>query len=187
MTSKLLTLACACALLALTAAAPAAAQTNAPANATAPDQPDAEVTDQLGDLVVHEYSYDDGEMVIDATWRGGLPETVTLTEMIELDSGGSTEISFKTTRLLPDERTEITIAAEERSGGTAAILVTTPQSTQNNEALVLQAGEPTETTLIPQSNAILGAGLSAAGAAGLTFVFVLRRKHDEERGVDRIA
>ena len=186
-TSKLLTLACACALLALTAAAPAAAQTNAPANATAPAQPDAEVTDQLGDLVIHSYSYDGEEMTIEATWRGGLPETVTLTEMIELDSEGTADISFQQQRLLPGERTEITIAAEERSAGTAAILVTTPQGTEMNEALVLQSGEPTETTLIPQQNAILGAMLAAGGAAALTFLFVLRSKHDEERGVDRIA
>jgi hypothetical protein len=183
---RLTALACACVLALLIAPAPALAQADAAQNATA-DQPDTEVTDQLGDLVIHSYEYDDGEMLIDATWRGETPETVTLTEMIELDSEGSTKISFKTARLLPDERTEITIAAEERAGGTAAVLVTTPQSTENNEAVVLQAGEPTESTLIPQENAILGAMLAAGGAAALTFVFVLRRKHDEERGVDRIA
>jgi hypothetical protein len=186
---RLTALACVCALALLTAPAPALAQTDAPQNSTAgqPDQPDTEVTDQLGDLVVHSYEYSDGQMVIDATWRGETPETVTLTEMIELDSAGSTEISFKTARLLPGERTELTIAAEERAGGTAAVLVTTPQSTANNEALVLQAGEPSTWPTVGLDSAIFASGLSAATAAGFTFLFVLRRKHAEERGVDRIA
>jgi len=143
--------------------------------------------DQLGDLVVHPYDYRNGRMDVTMTWEGRGTTQATLTEMIELDSEGTTAISFQTQRLLPGERTELTIDAEERTGGAAAVLVTTPQGTAMNEALVLQAGEPTETTLIPQRNAILGAALSAAGAAGLTFVFVLRRKHEDEQGVDRIA
>lgn len=182
-------LACACALLLLAAPAPAMAQTDAVQNATAPDEPDpdTEVTDQLGDLVIHSYSYDGEVMTIKATWRGDTPETVTLTEMIELDSAGTTDISFQQQRLLPDDRTEITIAAEERSTGTAAILLNTPQSIEQGEALVLQAGKPETETLINQESAIFATGLSAAGAAAFTFVFVLRRKHTEERGVKRKA
>lgn len=179
--------ACVCAL-ALVGTAPALAQTDAPTNQTAdPTGPDEQIADQLGDLVIHEYEYADGTMTIEATWTGSTPETVTLTEMIELDSEGSTDISFQTQRLTPGDRTEITMAAEERSGGTAAVLVTTPQGTANNEALVLQAGEPTDWPTIGLDNAVLATGLSAAGASALTFVFVLRRKHAEERGVERKA
>lgn len=182
---------CVCALLA--AGAPALAQADAAQNATEngtlddPNEPDQEIADQLGDLIVHDYSYSDGEMKIEATWTGDTPETITLTEMIELDSAGSTAISFQQQRLLPDERTELSIAVEERSSGTAAVLVTTPQGTEMNEALVLQAGEPSNWPTITLDNAIFATGLSAAAAAALTFVFVLRRKHAEERGVSRKA
>lgn len=165
------------------AASDAAAQENT-TNATEPDE---QIADQLGDLTIHEYHFEDGVMTIEATWNGPTPETVTLTEMIELDSEGSTEISFQNQRLMPDERTELTIAAEERSGGTAAILVTTPSSTERGEALVLQSGDPTEWPTIGLDSAILATGLSAAGAATLVFVLVVRQKHSEERGVSRKA
>jgi len=186
---------CVCALL--LAGAPALAQADAATNATEnvtepteptePNEPDEELADQLGDLNVHAYSYADGTMTIQATWTGATPETVTLTEMIELDSEGSTAISFQQQRLIPGERTEITMAVEERSSGTAAVLLTTPQGTERNEALVLQAGEPTSWPTIGLDSAIAATGLSAAGAAAFTFVFVLRRKHSEERGVSRKA
>jgi len=181
---------CICALL--LAGAPALAQADAATNATNgtlddPNEPDEELADQLGDLTVHEYSYSDGQMTIQATWTGATPETVTLTEMIELDSEGSTAISFQQQRLIPGERTEITMAVEERSSGTAAVLLTTPQGTERNEALVLQAGEPTNWPTIGLDSAIAATGLSAAGAAAFTFVFVLRRKHAEEWGVSRKA
>ena len=168
------------------AAAPTLAQADAATNATA-NEPDEEIADQLGDLIVHDYAYAGGEMTIEATWTGRTPEMVTLTEMIELDSAGTTGISFQTQRLIPDERTKLTIAVEERSSGTAAVLLTTPQGTAMNEALVLQAGKPTNWPTIGLDSAIAGTALSAAGASALTFVFVLRRKHAEERGVSRKA
>ena len=173
--------ACVCALA--LAAAPAAAQENA----TEADTPDQQITDQLGDLVIHSYNYESGTFTITATWTGTTPETLTINEMIELDSGGSADISFQQQRLLPGERTEITMAAEERSGGTAAVMLTTPSSIDNGEALVLQDGSPTEWPAIELPSAILASGLSAAGAAVLVFVGVVRRKHAEERGIDRIA
>ncbi|MCW8172799.1 hypothetical protein D8S78_13300 [Natrialba swarupiae] len=103
--------------------------------------------------MIHSYEYD-GEsetMQIEATWVGSSPTTVTLTEMIELDSEGSTDISFQEQRLSPDESVTIEMGAEQRSGGTAAILVSTPQSVDNGNALVLQAGDAGGSTPIPFS------------------------------------
>jgi hypothetical protein len=104
---------------------------------TAPER--TAIYDQLGDLVVHSYSYEDGEMTLEVSWRGTTPETVTITEMVALDSGGSQRISFKKIRLLPDERTEITVSARMKDG-TAAVLLTTPQSVERSEALLVQHG-----------------------------------------------
>lgn len=137
----------------------------------------ADLTNQLGDLAIHDYDYDDGEMTISATWRGSTPTTVTLTEMIELDSAGSTEISFKTVRLLPGDKTEITVAAEQRRG-TAAVMLTTPESIDNNNALVLQAGDPAGSSPIPFGTASLLIGAAAVSGAGLAFAFTAREHED---------
>ena len=150
------------------------------------DEPD-EVADQLGELIINDYEYEDGEFSILATWEGDRPTTVTLTEMIELDSEGSTSISFMTVRLIPDEQTDITIAAEERAGGTAAVMLTTPQSVDNNEAVVLQSGEPREYPAIRFGNVVLAVGATAVISGAGAFVFVLRRKWAEEHGYRRIA
>jgi hypothetical protein len=175
-----------CCALTLVAAGPATAQAG---NDTAENQTavDEEIQDQLGDLNIHEYSYSDGQFTIEATWKGVGTTRVTMTEMIELDSSGSTDISFERVRLVPGERTEITMAAEERSGGTAAILLTTPQGTQQGDALVLQSGSPTSYPSISFQNVLVAIGLTAIGAAGLVFVLVVRRKNVEEHGKEQIA
>jgi hypothetical protein len=151
--------------------------------------PEEEIEDQLGNLVIHSYDYDgDTErMTIEMSWQGRAPTTATLTEMIELDSGGSTQISFQRQRLRPDERTEVKIGARQRTGGTAAVLLTTPESVDRGEGLVLQDGDPDEYPSIRFANVILGISLSAVGSAGLVFVFVVRKKHAEEYGKERVA
>ena len=148
-----------------------------------------EIEDQLGDLVIHSYDYDrDSErMTIEMSWQGRAPTSVTLTEMIELDSGGSTQISFQRQRLRPDERTEITIGARQRTGGTAAVLLTTPESVDRGEGLVLQDGDPDEYPSIRFANVVLGMSLTAVASAGVVFVVVVRKKHAEEYGKERIA
>ena len=160
--------------------------TPTPAEELAPEE---EIADQLGDLVIHSYDYDDSTetMTIEASWQGRAPTRATFVEMIELDSGGSTEISFQRVRLRPDERTEISVSATTRTGGTAAIMVTTPESIDAGNALILQDGDPDEFPAINFQNVILAIGLTSVGSAGLAFVFVLRKKHNEERGVDRLA
>jgi len=135
--------------------------------------------DQLGPLVINQYSYGDGEMRIAATWTGEAPTTVTLTEMIELDSGGSTSISFQRVRLLPDDSTEITVSARQRSGGTAAVLVSTPESVRNESALVLQAGSPSDRGPVPFNIAVALIVLASAGGGGAAFG-ALRSKRDSD-------
>jgi hypothetical protein len=151
--------------------------------------PEEEIEDQLGDLVIHSYDYDgDTErMTIEMSWQGRAPTTVTLTEMIELDSGGSTQISFQRQRLRPDERTEVKIGARQRTGGTAAVLLTTPESVNRGEGLVLQDGDPDEYPSIRFANVVLGMSLTAVASAGVVFVVVVRKKHAEEYGKERIA
>ena len=139
-----------------------------------------EIADQLGDLVINNYSYADGEMQISATWRGEAPTTTTLTEMIELDSGGSTSISFQRVRLLPDETTEITVAARERSGGTAAVLVSTPESVRNESALVLQSGSPSDRGPVPFNAALALIMLASAGGGGAVFGYLRKRRDSDD-------
>jgi hypothetical protein len=169
----------------------AGASAQAAANQTA-DSPDAEIAEQLGDLVIHSYEYEDrddgpGRFTINMTWTGRAPEQVTLTEMLELDSGGSTQISFQQQRLVPGERTEVTMNAEVRSGGTAAILVSTAESVENGEAVVLQDGDPTERPSLKFRSVIMAVGLSSVLTGAGAFIVVLRRKHTENRTKERIA
>ncbi|PSP92307.1 hypothetical protein BRC87_00475 [Halobacteriales archaeon QS_4_66_20] len=161
-------------------------------NETTPEEeltPEEEIEDQLGDLVIHSYDYDDSTetMTIEASWQGRAPTRATFVEMIELDSGGSTEISFQRVRLRPDERTEITVSATTRTGGTAAVMVTTPESISNGNALILQDGDPDEYPAINFSNVLLAIGLTSIGSVGVAFIGVLRLKHKRKTGVDRIA
>ncbi|TYT61800.1 hypothetical protein [Natrialba swarupiae] len=148
-----------------------------------------DVADQLGDLVIHSYEYD-GEsetMQIEATWVGSSPTTVTLTEMIELDSEGSTDISFQEQRLSPDESVTIEMGAEQRSGGTAAILVSTPQSVDNGNALVLQAGDAGGSTPIPFQWGVILVGLACATTGGGAFLVVRYFAQKETDRIERVA
>ena len=167
----------------LGAAVPATAQ-ELPGDETETPHP-TQVTEQLGDLVVHDYSYNGETMTITATWRGDLPTTLTLTEMIEQDSAGATEISFKQVRLVPGEQTEIEIALEERSSGTAAALLTTPESVENANALVLQSGDAVERGPIPFGTATVLVGLAAVGGAGMAFALTARSYRDDDQGERR--
>jgi archaellum component FlaF (FlaF/FlaG flagellin family) len=168
----------------LIAASASAQQQGETTNATGPEG--TQVADQLGDLVVHSYSYDEEEqeMTINATWTGSTSTQVTLTEMLTLDSEGSTQISFKQIRLDSGERTEITIGAE-KSDGTAAILVTTPQSVENSNALILQSGDGADRGPVPFGLASIAVAGSAVGAAGLSFAFVRRDREGDDEAEDR--
>lgn len=149
------------------------------------DSDGTQVADQMGDLVIHSYSYDarNKQFNITATWRGSIPEQLTITELLELDSSGSTQISFKEVRLLPDQKTTITVAAEKRDG-TAAVLLTTPQSVQNQSALVLQSGD-VDRGPVPFGMASVLIGLAAVGGAAGAFAFTARSYRDDEAGERR--
>ena len=183
-----------CGMIALASPAAATIQDETAQNESTPTPaeelaPEEEIADQLGDLVIHSYDYDDSTetMTIEASWQGRTPTRATFVEMIELDSGGSTEISFQRVRLRPDERTEISVSATTRTGGTAAVMVTTPESISNGNALILQDGDPDEYPAINFSNVLLAIGLTSISSVGVTFIGVLRLKHKREKGVDRIA
>lgn len=166
--------------------APAASAQELPGDTTETPEPNTtQVTEQLGDLVVHDYSYDGETMSIDATWNGELPTTLTLTEMIEQEQGGATEISFKQVRLMPGETTTIEIVLEERSSGTAAALLTTPESVENATALVLQSGDAVERGPIPFASASALIGVAAIGGAGMAFALTARRYRDDHEGERR--
>lgn len=166
----------------------------APAPAVADDDPEAEpeddpeqIAEQLGDLVIHEYDYSDGQFAVEATWNGNTPETMTATEMIELDSGGSTEIGFEQMRLRPGERTELTIAAEIRTGDTAAVLISTDQSIEAGQAVVLQDGEPSDWGTINFENVLLAVGGTAVLSGGLVFVLTVKARNETNYEKRRIA
>ena len=152
-----------------------------------PEDDAEQIAEQLGDLVIHEYDYSDGQFAVEATWQGNTPETMTATEMIELDSGGSTEIGFEQMRLRPGERTELTIAAEIRTGDTAAVLISTDQSIEAGNAVVLQDGEPSDWGTINFENVLLAVGGTAVLSGGLVFVLTVKARNETNYEKRRIA
>lgn len=166
-------------VLAGVAVAPAAAQDQASDDGNESESETTALAAQLGALNVHSYNYDGERMNITVTWTGETGTRVTLTEMLSLDSAGSAEISFKRVRLLPGRETQLTVAVEERPSGAAAVLVTTPESIERGDALVLQSGSPSTNEPVPFNLALGLAVLSAGGGAGAVFGYV-RRKRDSD-------
>lgn len=132
------------AVLALGLVAPVeASSTNNSTSDSSPDEP-GEVADQLGDLVIEGYSYDSDSqtMRITARWEGVTPTEMTAVEMRQMDSGGSQKISFKQIRLIPGETTTLTMTVEQSRDGTASVLISTPESVEQGDALLIQSGSP---------------------------------------------
>jgi hypothetical protein len=109
--------------------------------------------------------------------------------MVELESGGSQELSFKQVRLVPEERTTITIAVEQRSSGEAAVLLTTDQSFEDDDVgvLVLQAGSPSNSEPVPFQWAVIAVGLAAIGGGGGSYLLTRRGRDEEDEWRERVA
>jgi len=178
-------------LLASATAGTAAAQELPGQNETSDEAP-TEVTDQLGDLVIHSYDYADGEMTIDVTWRGAAPMQVSITEYVELGDEGVSDLGVKQVRILPDQRRQITIKLAQHSSGVAAAVLSTGQSVNDDtvrSAKLLQAGDATERGPVPFGWAAGLIGLAAIGGAGGAFAFTAREHEDDSAAErrDRIA
>jgi len=145
-----------------------------------------EIYDELGQLTVETVEYSGGQFEITMRWNGDTPEQVSLTELIELDSSGSTGISIQQQRLLPRATTTVTISAEQ-SSGTAAVILSTESSIQNGNALVIQEGNPTDRDPVPFNLAAIAVGASALIGVGVSIALVVRKKNAEDKGVSRIA
>lgn len=72
----------------------------------------------------------------------------------------------------------------ERASGTAAVLLTTEQSVQNSNALVLQAGDATARGPVPFRTASILIGAAALGGGGLAFAFTAR-EHEDDADAER--
>ena len=145
-----------------------------------------EIENQLGDLVVRSSDYSGEEFTLVVEWTENTPERLTLTEMVTLEGSGSQGINIQSSRLLPGEQTEITIGAQ-KAGGTAALLLTTRQSLERGEGLIIQSGSPTERADVPFNLAALAVIGSALIGVGVSVTVVVRRKNAEDRGIERVA
>lgn len=149
------------------------------------DSPNAEIYDQLGSLIVESVDYDGAQFDITVRWTGSLTQQVSLTELIELDGSGSQGISIQETRVVPGESTTITISASS-SGGTAAVILSTKESLDNGNALVIQSGSPTTREPVPFDIAGLFVALTAAGTFGVGISILYRRRNKDESQRGRV-
>ncbi|WP_181687319.1 hypothetical protein [Halorhabdus salina] len=174
----------------LVLAGPVTAAPDSPGNSTETATPNAtQVTDQLGDLVIHDYWYSDGQVVLDVTWRGSTPTTATVSERASLDSSGTATIGFTQVRLLPGDRTEIAVDATKEKG-VAAVGLTTPQSVDNGNGKLVQVGSP-DTSIFDRPATWATAQVSgAAGFSGGFIAFVLVswfKLRGGRKGVEKVA
>lgn len=121
-----------------------------------------EIEEQLGELVIHsvEWSESNSSVEIEATWRGDTSTQISSIELIKPDSQ-SEQIGIDQTRVLPDDRTTITVQLSRLDG----VIVSTPDSIDRGDALLLQpdsGGDGTQVRLL--YGVLLGVGLGGAGA-----------------------
>ena len=143
------------------------------------------IYDELHDLTIRSVDYEDGRFDIVMEWSGRGTEKILLTEMVELDSSGSIDISMQQQRLRPGEPTEISISAEQ-SSGTAAVLLTTEQSRDHGDALLIQEGEPSSREPVPFNLAAIAVIAAVGLMGGVSIALVVRKKNAEERGRNQV-
>lgn len=101
------------------------------------DTPES-IRDSLGKMQLHDYFVEDGDAVIEATWTGEMSTSLTVVEMVDMQSGGSQKISFKRVHFIPGQRQTIRIAVADES---PSLLLSTPESIENDDALMIQIGD----------------------------------------------
>jgi hypothetical protein len=131
-------------------------------NDTDGSEDSTEIEEQLGELVIHsvEWSESNSSVEIEATWRGDTSTQISSIELIKPDSQ-SEQIGIDQTRVLPGDRTTITVQLSRLDG----VIVSTPESIERGDALLLQpdsGGGGTQVRLL--YGVLLGVGLGGAGA-----------------------
>lgn len=126
------------------------------------EESNTEVEEQLGNLVIHSVEWSDANksVTFEATWRGALSTEISTIELIDPDSK-SEQIGIDQTRVLPDQRTEITVQLSRLDG----VVVSTPESIEEGDALLLQpdaGGSGNQVRLI--YGVLLGVALGGGGA-----------------------
>lgn len=123
-----------------------------------------EIEEQLGDLSIHSVDFDTDEnfVLLTVTWDGRAPTTMSTMELIDPDDG-SGSIGIDQTRLRPGERTQIRVALSDRMDG---VVVSTPESIEEQNALLLtpDTGDSRQVRLL--WGVILGVAIGGAGVAG---------------------
>ena len=164
--------------------APATANPTDQINESDDDSNDIEEQyDTLFDLTIHSVTFEDrgGNPValIEATWHGDTPESVTITQLPE----GSNDVMFTQQRIYPDQRTEIVADLVDESD--PAILYTS-QSINEQRAIRI---DDDDTFLIPgpwsATDAQIAGGAGLIAGLGLTTIFAYKRTRSKMNKPER--
>lgn len=168
-------------------AAPAAAQDDGPTveldtNATAETTQYTQEIDSA--LRLMEWKYDDDRDGFRLVFESDTSKRLTLTEAVQFERGAGTGRIYS--KRLPPGQTAVFVPVEKR-GGQAALTLTTPLSVDQNRFSYVSTGQtPPDRPPIPYGQVRLLVGLTAVGAAGMTFRIVRKRQESEDKEVKRV-
>lgn len=132
--------------------------------------PDLEVSEQLGDLVIHSYTFGSQQLEVTLTWRGEAPTTLGVSQI-----GSGSRALISNNRLLPGEQTRISFDSVSES---APAVVWTDESLPRQRAVVLDPSSggfgSIETTLLRGS--LIGISVGLIG----TFIAAYRYRRQTE-------
>lgn len=153
----------------------AVAQENETTNRTPTDPEYLERVDS--DVVLLDWTFEDGVFSVRLENRGHRPTTVTVSEAMQLEEGTG-QMSIQQETLMPGETT-ITMPVPERDGA-AALTLTTPESLRNGTGTYISTGGGDDNpfaALGGTSGLITGIGVTVAVALGAAS-FVVWRESD---------
>lgn len=126
------------------------------------EQP-TEISAQLGDLDIHSVDWDHDEHIVEmqVTWRGDRPTTVSSMELIDPDTEMDM-IGIDQTRVVPGDETVIRVSMSEEFNG---VIVSTPESIEEQDALVLTPDPEDSRQVSLLWGVLLGVALGGTGTA----------------------
>ena len=126
-----------------------------------PEQNATQLEEQLGALNIHSVEWVEGDapaVVLTVTWTGETPTTVSTLQMVDPDSS-SVDIGIDQTRIRPDAKMKIRLSLTEMD----PVIVSTPESIDNQNALVLSHNPNSGEDVRLLHGVLLGIAVGGAG------------------------
>jgi hypothetical protein len=138
------------------------------------DQQETQIYSQLGDLQIHGVTIvDDSTGRISVTWTGRAPETVRYAQI----DGDSQQIAMSSTRLLPGEKTNLTVDIVDKS---EPAMIWTQQSLRENRFDTIRWQQTSSRTITALEGLLYGGSTMLIGT--LLMAWRVKNTHSDPGG-----